>query len=219
MKKTIYNFLKKYKHLILILYFPLYMTWFMWLERREDIDYHMIRCIVDDWIPFHELFIIPYFLWFAYVVLVLVFLFFQTSHLKDFYRCAATLMLGMTTCLVIYTFFPNAQPLRPETFPRDNFLVQLVANLYQGDTPTNVCPSIHVYNSLAIHVGLAKSHYFKDKKGWKTASLLLCVLICLSTMFLKQHSFIDVVCAAVLYAIYYVLIYCPFGLLPHTKKK
>lgn len=211
MKTAIYNFLKKYKHIILILYLPVYMIWFLWLEGRDTVDYHSVHCIVDSWIPFNELFIIPYFLWFGYVAMVLVFLFLQTKHLGDFYRCAATLMLGMTTCLIIYTIWPNAQPLRPETFPRDNFLTQLVAGIYHSDTPTNVCPSIHVYNSIAIHIGLTESHYFKHKRGWKLASLVLCVLICLSTMFLKQHSFIDVVCALILYTIYYTLVYRPIS--------
>lgn len=210
MKNSIYQFFKKYKHILLILYLPLYMTWFLWLESRDNVNYYNISCMVDDWIPFNELFIIPYLLWFGYVAAVLVFLFFQTDHLKDFYRCAAVLMLGMTTCLIVYTLFPNAQPLRPEEFPRDNILTRIVAYLYQGDTSTNVCPSIHVYNSLAIHAGLSKSHYFKEKRGIKIASLILCILICLSTMFLKQHSFVDVVCGLLLFVFYYSIVYCPF---------
>lgn len=211
MKNAIYQTIKKYKFMILILYFPIYMTWFLWLEHRKNVEYHMIRCIVDDWIPFNELFIIPYLLWFAYVAVVLIFLFFQSDHRWDFYRVAAVLMMGMTTCLIIYTVLPNGQPLRPTDFPRDNILTEIVAHLYSNDTPTNVCPSIHVYNSVAIHVGLSTSHYFRNKQGWRLASLILCVLICLSTMFLKQHSFVDFVCALILYTVYYIVIYQPFS--------
>ena len=210
MKDTILNFIKKYKHSIIVLYLPFYMTWFLWLEGRDDVTYHSISCIRDDWIPFNELFAIPYFLWFGYVVIVLVFLFFQLEHLEDFYRCAATLILGMTTALIIYTVWPNSQPLRPEVLPRDNILTRMIAGLYQGDTSTNVCPSLHVYNSLAIHVGLAKSHFFQNKKGWKAASLILCILICLSTVFLKQHSVIDGICALIMYGVYYVVVYKPY---------
>jgi membrane-associated phospholipid phosphatase len=183
------------------------MTWFTWLERRNATHYTIIHCALDDLIPFQEIFAIPYFLWFFYVVAVLCILFVQTSHLRDFYRCAATLMLGMTTCLIIYTLFPNAQQLRPETFPRDNFLTRIIASLYRGDTPTNVCPSIHVYNSLAINAGVCKSHFFKNKRGLKIASLILCILICLSTVFLKQHSVVDVLCACALFGAYYRIVY------------
>lgn len=210
MTKKIRNFFWRYKHIILILYLPIYMAWFLFLESRNDIPHFNVYCRIDDFIPFQEIFIIPYLLWFAYVAAVLVFLFFQTSHLRDFYRCAAALMIGMTTCLIIYTVWPNAQNLRPESFPRNNFLTDLISTLYQNDTNTNVCPSIHVYNSIAVHVGISNSFYFKNKSGWKLVSFILCVLICLSTVFLKQHSFVDGVCAVLLYMAIYMLVYNPF---------
>lgn len=94
-----------------------------------------------------------------------------------------------------------------ESFPRDNFLTGIVAGLYQGDTPTNVCPSIHVYNSIAIHMALSQSYALREHKGIRTGSLVLCILICLSTMFLKQHSIIDVGCAILLYIFYYMIVY------------
>ncbi len=243
MMKSMTALLKDHKNSILLLYFPLYMIWFRWLENREADRYLTISCSIDSRIPFCELFVIPYFLWFLYVTAVLFVLFRQKENRGDFYRLAAILMMGMTTCLMIYTIFPNVQPLRPETFPRDNIFTRIIAALYQCDTPTNVCPSIHVYNSIAVHVALAKSELFrqtpasvvssirvnpnshparrtllcrdrramscKAKKGWKTASLILCILICLSTMFLKQHSVIDVICALALYGTYYIMIYLP----------
>lgn len=207
MNKIITTFLRKYKYMILVLYFPIYMLWFSWLERRDLPHFTIIHCKLDDMIPFCELFAIPYFLWFLYVAVSLLFLFLQSEHMSDFYRCSAVLMLGMTTCLIIYTIFPNAQPLRPESFPRDNFLTGIVAGLYQGDTPTNVCPSIHVYNSIAIHMALSQSYALWEHKGIRTGSLVLCILICLSTMFLKQHSIIDVGCAILLYIFYYMIVY------------
>lgn len=196
------QFLFKYKHAIAIVYLPIYMVWFTMLERRSDVEFADMHCIIDDWIPFCEIFIIPYLLWFLYVAVSLLFLFLQTAHLKDFYRCVAMLILGMTTCLFIYTIFPNAQSMRPTTFARDNIFTDIIGILYSTDTATNVCPSIHVYNSIAIHVGLTRSYMLRDKKGWRYASLILCVLICLSTMFLKQHSFLDVLAAIILYLAY-----------------
>lgn len=121
MNKIITTFLRKYKYMILVLYFPIYMLWFSWLERRDLSHFTIIHCKLDDMIPFCELFAIPYFLWFLYVAVSLLFLFLQSEHMSDFYRCSAVLMLGMTTCLIIYTIFPNAQPLRPESFPARQF--------------------------------------------------------------------------------------------------
>lgn len=207
--KKLKEFLFKYKHAIVALYFPVYMTWFLYLESRENLDFTYIHCFIDDWIPFCEYFIIPYLLWFLYVVATLLFLFFQTKHLDDFYRCCACLLLGMTTSLFIYTIFPNAQNMRPTTFERDNIFTHIISVLYSADTDTNVLPSIHVYNSVAIHVAIAKSHYFKDKNKVKLASLILCTLICVSTLVLKQHSILDLVTGILLYIIYYIIIYKP----------
>ena len=60
------------------------------------------------------------------------------------------------------------------------------------DTPTNILPSIHVFNSLAIHKAIVSCQRLKKHRGIQIASWILTILIVLSTMFLKQHSVIDV---------------------------
>lgn len=61
-------FYLKYKHAIpLIIYGIIYMTWFAWLEKNTTGHYRIIHMAADDYIPFCEVFVIPYFLWFAYV--------------------------------------------------------------------------------------------------------------------------------------------------------
>lgn len=74
--------------------------------------------------------------------------------------------------------------------PRDNVFTHMVANLYKTDTPTNLWPSIHVYNAIGTHLAVANSKRFS--KWLKNSSLVFCILIILSTMFIKQHSVIDV---------------------------
>lgn len=205
----------KYKHVLYILYLPLYMHCFICLEERSDVHFTDIHCALDDRIPFCEIFIIPYLSWFLYVVLVLFFLFFQTEHLEDFYACIHTLIFGMSTCLLIYYLFPNMQNMRP-VLERDNIFTDIIGFIYKSDTDTNVLPSIHVYNAVAIHIGFSTSHYFRERRGWKTASLILCILICLSTMFLKQHSFLDVITGIILFGIYGGLFYI---IVPKLRKK
>ena len=70
------------------------MYCFLWLEARTDLSFTNIHCAIDDMIPFMEIFIIPYLLWFLYVVVIILYLFFQTDYLEDFYKCVFTLMLG-----------------------------------------------------------------------------------------------------------------------------
>ena len=87
------------------------------------------------------------------------------------------------------------------------YVAAAVAWLYSTDTPTNLFPSIHVYNSLGVHIAVTKSECFREKKKTKFVSLLLCVSIILSTMFLKQHSFFDVITAFAMAGIFFCLIY------------
>ena len=200
--------LNRNKHILFIIYCPVYLHSFNWLEARDGIPFQDIHCILDDWIPFCEIFVIPYVLWFLYVAAVVVWLYFQREHLEDYYRCVILLMLGMSTCLLIYYLFPNEQNLRPDAFAEQNIFTDIIGFIYASDTNTNVLPSIHVYNAIAIHVAFTSSYKFRGRRGWHTASLALCVLICLSTMFLKQHSFLDVITGLGLYLIYYALT-CP----------
>ena len=85
--------------------------------------------------------------------------------------------------------------------------VMLLNAIYTSDTPTNVFPSIHVYNSLAVHIALHRSEWFQKHKAFDTASLILCVSICMSTVLLKQHSITDVIGASILMAVMYTLVY------------
>ncbi|MFR4319236.1 MAG: phosphatase PAP2 family protein [Eubacterium sp.] len=75
--------------------------------------------------------------------------------------------------------------------------------------PTNVCPSIHVFATISAHLCLVKSPHMQklqSRKRMKVFSLIISVLICLSTVFLKQHSVIDIVASALLAFILYFVI-------------
>ena len=107
-----------------VLYFIVYLFWFQWLEERHVRSYQIIHVFMDDYIPFCELFVIPYFLWFLYVPAAVLY---AASHSREEYiRCALFLCTGMTVFLLISTFFPNIQHLRPLKMPRDNVFTHLV---------------------------------------------------------------------------------------------
>lgn len=160
---------------------------------------------IDDHIPFCEIFIIPYLLWFAYVVFCVLLLMFTDK--TEYYRSCIFLFTGMTIFLIISTVWPNGQHLRPYEMPRDNLFTQLVANLYASDTPTNIWPSIHVYNSIGAHLGLRRSRFFAKNAWLRAASFLLSFSIILSTLFLKQHSMSDVLAAFVMAFGMFILVY------------
>lgn len=208
MKQNILNFLKKYKHALLpLLYFPFYMLAFSYLERTVTTHFALVHMRLDDYIPFIEYFVIPYYLWFPYIaVTVITFIFLDK---RDYYKLCITLGTGMTLFLLISFLIPNGHDLRPLTFERDNIFTMLIKTMYAVDTPTNLFPSIHCYNSLMAHTAIMENETLKKHKGIQIISLLLCVSIVLSTMFIKQHSVFDVLTALALSVIMYLLVYRP----------
>lgn len=200
---------KKYSHAWVLLYFIFYMQWFTWLERTVTTKYTVIHLGLDDAIPFCEIFVIPYFLWFAYIFVAVAYFFFKDR--SEFYRITAFLFIGMTICLAIYTVWPNGHDLRPDLneLGRSNVFTKIMGWLYGTDTCTNVCPSIHAFNSIGACIAVYKSRHLKEKRALRTATLVLTVLICMSTVFLKQHSVFDVFCACILSIVMYTVVYVP----------
>ena len=90
---------------------------------------------------------------------------------------------------------------------RDNIFIDLIKNLYMADTPTNILPSIHVYNSIAIMIAVWRSKCFASHKMIKAAMLLLGASIICSTVLIKQHSMLDVLLAFLLSAVMYSICY------------
>ena len=202
------RFIDKYRHgLVIIIYSIVYILMFGWLEHRPIHSYHIVHTVFDDWIPFCEFFIVPYMLWFPYMILAVAYFIFFNKNKHEYHQLAFNLMMGMTVFLIVSYVYPNAQHLRPTEFPRDNIFTSAVKWLYSTDTPTNILPSIHVFNSLAIHMSLTNCEVLLDKKLVKAASLTLTSLIIMSTMFLKQHSVIDVCMGATLALFGFVVFY------------
>lgn len=205
-KQPFIRFVQKYWHGIpLIIYAVIYLAWFDHLEHAVVNRYQVIHVALDDLIPFCEVFVVPYMLWFAYVV-VTVGYFFLTDR-DDYFKIFVFLCTGMTIFLLVSTLWPNGHHLRPYVMPRDNIFTRMVAALYRVDTPTNLWPSIHVYNSLGCHIAIMKSRKLKKHKAVRIGSLVLCVSIIMSTMLIKQHSAYDVLTAFIMAGIMYGIVY------------
>ncbi len=198
--------IRKYRHGIpMVIYLVIYLILFFIVERLTEDNYHVIHMALDDKIPFCEYFVIPYFCWFAYVAGFVVYFIFVDK--ESYWPMFWFLVTGMTLFLIVSFVYPNGHELRPEQFPRDNVFTRMIANLYQTDTATNILPSIHVYNSIGIQIAVQKSRRLSRHRGVQIVSGILCVSIILSTVFIKQHSMVDVISAFVLAAVLYVLIY------------
>lgn len=199
------SFLSRYKHAWAFGYGFIYLPWFLYLERTVTRNYHVIHTWLDDLIPFNEYFIIPYCLWFFYVGGAILYFFFKSP--QEYYRMCAFLFTGMTLSLVICTIYPNGTDLRPVVDPEKNVFSWLVSILHRADTSTNIFPSVHVFNSIGVHIAVVKSRCFKNRPLAVRLSFVLAASICVSTVVLKQHSVIDGFGAVVMCYGLYPLIY------------
>lgn len=148
---------------------------------------YSVHIPLDDVIPFCEWFVIPYVSWYFLIVFCLGY--FALYNIDSFKRLSKYIIITQVVAMTIYILLPSRQDLRPVEFPRENLLTQIVGFLYAFDTNTGVCPSLHVGYSLGI-----ASVWLKEKGAspiWKTVVVVWVILICLSTMFVKQHSALD----------------------------
>ena len=182
----------EFSHLLLLVGWIVYFTLYFLTEKLIPTDdCFVVHSRVDDIIPFLEVFVIPYFLW--YVLVAGSLLYFALYNVDSFKKLQCMIIFTQAVAMLVYILFPNMQNLRPDVLPRDNFLSDLVALLYRIDTNTNVCPSLHVGYSLVI-----ASVWVREKgisKLFKAFVVVFVILVCLSTMFIKQHSFWDFVAA------------------------
>lgn len=195
----------EYNHLWLLSFWPLYILRYLLVENLNPAAvYNPIYSPLDDRIPFHEGFLIFYVLW--YISLVLMHLYTMLYDVESFKRYSKFLFLSMGISSVIFLVYPSCQNLRPAEFPRDNLLTRIVGLLYTIDTNTNVFPSEHAIGALAVLAAAINTKSLRSP-GKIAAFAVLAVLISLSTVFLKQHSILDVLAALPICAVAYVLCY------------
>lgn len=194
----------QFSHLKLLLGWVVYFILYFLTENLIPAERcYPVHCWLDDVIPFCELFLIPYVFWYLLIVISLGY--FLLYNVDSFKRLQTYIIITQLVAMAIYIIFPSRQDLRPTEFPRENFLTQIMALIYAFDTSTGVCPSLHVAYSLGI-----ASVWLKEggvSKAWKAFIVIAVILICLSTMFVKQHSALDVLAALPLGLLAEILVY------------
>ena len=157
-----------------------------------------VYTFVDKFIPFNRFFILPYISWYIFMAIFSAILCILDK--ERYFKLLITLNIGMITCYVIYYFYPTYVP-RPIITGTD-FFSNLVLSLYAADNPYNCFPSIHVLNSVLIALYIYESE--KVYKYIKAICIVMSVSIILSTMFIKQHYFADVLSGVIFALILYL---------------
>jgi membrane-associated phospholipid phosphatase len=184
----------QFSHLLLIIGWPVYFLFFFITENLIPAErFHAIHCGLDDLIPFNEFFLIFYAGWYVLIAGSLLYgIFYDVERFREM---QTYIIITQVIGVLVYLIYPSIQYLRPEVFPRQNILTAVMGLIYAFDTNTGVFPSMHVAFSLAVlSVGLKD----RDLKPLTKAGLLfVVVMICLAVCFVKQHSALDILGAAV----------------------
>ncbi len=182
----------QYRHLLLLSGWVVYFLLYFLTENLIPAENcHPVWCKLDDIIPFNEWFVLFYVGW--YVLIVISLGYFLLYSVESFKGLQTYIMITQGIAMVCYILYPTRQDLRPETFERDNFLTWIMGIIYQFDTNTGVCPSLHV----AYSIGIA-SAWLKEKSATWYVKLIVTVFVigvCLSVAFTKQHSVVDIFAA------------------------
>lgn len=187
--KKLRLYLKQNPQLWYLLFVPAFLICFFSLEAyiTADKSYWSVYCPLDDLVPFWESFVIPYYLW--YPLLFTTGFILLLKDVPNFKRYMQFLIFGFGAALVFCLLVPNGQDLRPENFARDNVFTRLVGLMYRMDTNTNVFPSMHVIGSVAAAVAVCKSSGLRRLRlPW----IIIAAAVSISTVFIKQHSVLDI---------------------------
>lgn len=199
------EYIRTHRYVLLMLYLPVFLIWFAVLEHAvSSPDMCWVSYLpIDDKIPFLPAFILAYVTWYPYLLVPALILLFKEER-EPFIRYAAFIIAGFSISLLICSIWPNCQNLRPTDVDTSNLFGFLIQGIYSADTPTNVLPSMHVVGSMAVISASFDSPTLR-KARWPI--VIWGLLICASTVFVKQHSILDVFAALALALILHLVIY------------
>lgn len=211
MKREMKIRIKESKHVLLFSLFILIEV-FYFLTQFRDVEHNIIHLPLDDAIPFLPVFVIPYVIWYAYVPTGMLYNCFTDK--KAFCKQILTVVAGMAISIITFCIYPTAVDFRP-TAEGDGIFLWICRLLFSNDKPINVFPSMHCYEAVIIHLTAFRNEKLRRNIPLRVGSVILSVLICLSTVFIKQHSVADIFSGVALAYLLYFIVYT----LPDMIKK
>lgn len=205
----------RFRHLWLLGTWLIYFALYFLTENLIPAERcHVMHCFLDDLLPFNEYFLIFYTGWYLLVFGSVAY--YLMYDVKRFRELDLYIFVTQMVAMFFYIVLPSRQDLRPATFPRENLFTWVMGLIYTFDTDTGVCPSLHVAYSWAIFNVMVKDEHLA--KWFKVFLGLFAVMVCLSTAFVKQHSFLDIFAAIPVVLLGEILIYGKSYWLPRLRK-
>jgi len=177
--------------LLWLLVIPVLNVFYIMLNHGAG-QVHSLMTDLDYIIPFLPIFIIPYVVWYPFLIGIFVLLCLKNRLI--YYQTLLAVILGLLGSYVIFYVFQTTVP-RPELHG-SGLLVQMVKAIYAMDGPYNCFPSIHVLTSYLLWIGARKCLPLQPSTKIMIGTISWTIII--STFFVKQHALLDAVGAILL---------------------
>lgn len=194
------NLIKDFLYLAIMLTLPMLDIVYKSLN-NPNVKVHTLVTDIDRSVPFVNAFILPYVIWYGFIYVVLIYLYFIDKEV--YLKTLLTYEVCIIISFIIYSLFQTTVP-RPLLAGND-FLTNIVRWVYNSDNPFNCFPSTHSFSSYIILRGVSKSKI--ENKFLRFSIFFMCVLVMISTQFVKQHVILDLIGAILLGDIVFKLIF------------
>lgn len=202
-KKKFFYYFKKYHIEYMLLIILLYLIKLILYETSSLInsDYSIITMKIDSLIPFCKYFILFYTTYYWFPILQLYLL--SYANKRKFYRLLIAIGISCLIANVIFWIY-QVKMIRPE-ITGSTIFDWMVNFIYKLDGEALNCfPSVHALMGCSMIIGSLKTEKFPS--WFKIISLIFGIGCILSTVFVKQHYFIDMLVGTMLMLIVYLLV-------------
>ncbi len=188
------------KPLITTIVLILIQTAMFFLSKLVQGNPHIIGNFIDEAIPFNVWFIIPYYSWYILIFAVPYYIFLKDKN--RFYKYIINYFFISLFANIIFLFYPSIV-IRPE-FETTGILTFMTNFIYWIDNPAINCfPSLHCAISMLFILIICTMKNANIR--FKIFIFFMSILIMFSTLFTKQHVFVDLVSGDILALIVYIL--------------
>ena len=164
---------------------------------------------IDDAIPVIPVFAVIYL--FSYVFWICGPVAVSLTKKRNFINYIVGLSLAYIIGFLIFIFMPTYMDRAAEGImdiaKQPGLFNRMLGVIYGADGSNlafNLFPSYHCLISLYCYLGVRKQP--EISKGFRAYSLIMTLLICLSTVFTKQHYFIDIIGGLSISILCYILV-------------
>ncbi|MDO5522309.1 MAG: phosphatase PAP2 family protein [bacterium] len=155
---------------------------------NSNMQHHTLITFVDKIAPIIPSFSIIYLG--CYIFWVLNYALAGRVNKDYFYDFVSNIFLGYIISGIIFCVFPTYIN-RPDLNEIHGLGKMFVTYVYNTDTPVNLFPSMHC--QISWYCYLAVKGRNQISKWYQYFSLIIAVLVCISTVVIRQHYFLDIV--------------------------